>query len=105
MWPASRRAHHAEGGLPVPLVRIHVVEGRRRPEELRPPAATAASRRARQAGGGLPVPLVRIDVVEGRRSPEELRLLADTVQEVLLDVFAAPPPDPHQAIRSGERRG
>jgi phenylpyruvate tautomerase PptA (4-oxalocrotonate tautomerase family) len=44
------------------------------------------------------VPLVRIDVVEGRRSPEELRLLADTVQEVVLDVFAAPPGDRYQVI-------
>ena len=44
------------------------------------------------------MPLVRIDVVEGRRSPEELRLLADTVQEVLLDVFAAPPRDRYQVI-------
>lgn len=37
-----------------------------------------------------PMPLVRIDVEEGR-SPEELRLLADTVQQVMLDVLAAPP--------------
>ena len=44
------------------------------------------------------MPLVRIDVVEGRRSPEELRLLADTVQEVMLDVFAAPPGDRYQVI-------
>jgi phenylpyruvate tautomerase PptA (4-oxalocrotonate tautomerase family) len=44
------------------------------------------------------VPLVRIDVVEGRRSPEQLRLLADTVQDVLLDVFAAPPRDRYQVI-------
>lgn len=44
------------------------------------------------------MPLVRIDVVEGRRNSEELRLLADTVQEVLLDVFAAPPGDRYQVI-------
>jgi phenylpyruvate tautomerase PptA (4-oxalocrotonate tautomerase family) len=43
------------------------------------------------------VPLVRIDVQQGR-SAEELRLLADTVQEVLLDVFAAPPRDRYQII-------
>ena len=48
------------------------------------------------------MPLVRIDVVEGRRDPEQLRLLADTVQEVLLDVFAAPPRDRYQVIT--ERR-
>jgi phenylpyruvate tautomerase PptA (4-oxalocrotonate tautomerase family) len=44
------------------------------------------------------VPLVRIDVVEGRRTPEQLRLLADTVQEVLLDRFAAPPRDRYQVL-------
>ena len=44
------------------------------------------------------MPLVRIDVVEGRRTPDELRLLADTVQEVMLDVFAAPPGDRYQVI-------
>ena len=44
------------------------------------------------------MPLVRIDVVEGRRSPEALRRLADTVQEVMLDVFAAPPGDRYQVI-------
>lgn len=35
------------------------------------------------------MPLVRIDLMRGR-SPEQLRSLADTVQEVMLDVFAAP---------------
>jgi phenylpyruvate tautomerase PptA (4-oxalocrotonate tautomerase family) len=44
------------------------------------------------------VPLVRIDVVEGRRTREELRLLADTVQGVMLEVFAAPPRDRYQVI-------
>jgi phenylpyruvate tautomerase PptA (4-oxalocrotonate tautomerase family) len=44
------------------------------------------------------VPLVRIDVVEGRRTREELRLLADTVQDVMLEVFAAPPRDRYQVI-------
>jgi phenylpyruvate tautomerase PptA (4-oxalocrotonate tautomerase family) len=42
--------------------------------------------------------LVRIDVVEGRRTAEQLRLLADTVQEVMLDVFAAPPRDRYQVV-------
>jgi len=50
------------------------------------------------------MPLVRIDVVEGRRTPEQLRLLADTVQEVMLDVFAAPPRDRYQLITE-HRRG
>jgi phenylpyruvate tautomerase PptA (4-oxalocrotonate tautomerase family) len=45
-----------------------------------------------------PVPLVRIDVVEGRRSPEKLRLLADTVPDLVLDVFAAPPGNRYQVI-------
>ncbi|MGA8996187.1 MAG: tautomerase family protein [Nocardioidaceae bacterium] len=43
------------------------------------------------------MPLVRIDVQEGR-SPQELRLLADTVQQVMLEVFAAPPRDRYQVI-------
>jgi phenylpyruvate tautomerase PptA (4-oxalocrotonate tautomerase family) len=43
------------------------------------------------------VPLVRIDVQEGR-SPEQLRRLADVVQEVMLEVFAAPPRDRYQII-------
>lgn len=43
------------------------------------------------------MPLVRIDVQQGR-TPGELRKLADVVQEVMLDVFAAPPRDRYQII-------
>ncbi len=43
------------------------------------------------------MPLVRIDVQAGR-TPAQLRRLADTVQEVMLDVFAAPPGDRYQII-------
>ena len=43
------------------------------------------------------MPLVRIDLQEGR-TPQELRKLADTIQEVMLDVFAAPPRDRYQII-------
>jgi hypothetical protein len=43
------------------------------------------------------VPLVRIDLQEGH-SREELRLIADTVQEVMLEVFAAPRGDRYQII-------
>ena len=43
------------------------------------------------------MPLVRIDVQTGRTSAE-LRRLADVVQEVMLDVFAAPPRDRYQVI-------
>jgi phenylpyruvate tautomerase PptA (4-oxalocrotonate tautomerase family) len=43
------------------------------------------------------MPLVRIDVQKGR-TPEELRRLADTVQVVMLEVFAAPPRDRYQII-------
>jgi phenylpyruvate tautomerase PptA (4-oxalocrotonate tautomerase family) len=43
------------------------------------------------------MPLVRIDVQQGR-TPEELRRLADVVQEVMLEVFAAPPGDRYQII-------
>jgi phenylpyruvate tautomerase PptA (4-oxalocrotonate tautomerase family) len=44
------------------------------------------------------MPLVRIDVIEGRRTPVELRRLADAVQDVMLDVFAAPPGDRYQVV-------
>jgi phenylpyruvate tautomerase PptA (4-oxalocrotonate tautomerase family) len=43
------------------------------------------------------MPLVRIDVQEGR-TPAELRRIADTVHQVMLDVFAAPPGDRYQVI-------
>jgi len=43
------------------------------------------------------MPLVRIDVQAGR-TPAQLRHLADVVQEVMLDVFAAPPRDRYQII-------
>jgi phenylpyruvate tautomerase PptA (4-oxalocrotonate tautomerase family) len=43
------------------------------------------------------MPLVRIDVQQGR-SPAELRRVADVVQGVMLDVFAAPPGDRYQII-------
>jgi phenylpyruvate tautomerase PptA (4-oxalocrotonate tautomerase family) len=43
------------------------------------------------------MPLVRIDVQKGR-TPEELLRLADTVQDVMFDVFAAPPGDRYQII-------
>jgi phenylpyruvate tautomerase PptA (4-oxalocrotonate tautomerase family) len=43
------------------------------------------------------MPLVRIDVVQGR-SEEDLRRLADTVHQVMLDAFAAPPGDRYQII-------
>jgi phenylpyruvate tautomerase PptA (4-oxalocrotonate tautomerase family) len=43
------------------------------------------------------VPLVRIDVQEGR-TPAELRKIADVVQDVMLDAFAAPPRDRYQII-------
>ncbi len=43
------------------------------------------------------MPLVRIDLVRGR-SPQDVRAIAATVQEVMLDVFAAPPRDRYQVI-------
>jgi phenylpyruvate tautomerase PptA (4-oxalocrotonate tautomerase family) len=43
------------------------------------------------------MPLVRIDVQTGR-TPSELRRLADVVQEVMLEVFAAPPRDRYQIL-------
>jgi phenylpyruvate tautomerase PptA (4-oxalocrotonate tautomerase family) len=43
------------------------------------------------------MPLVRIDVIEGR-SDEEIKQLADTVQDVMIEVFAAPERDRYQVI-------
>ncbi len=43
------------------------------------------------------MPLVRIDIQQGRTA-EQVRRLADTVQDVMLDVFAAPPRDRYQII-------
>ena len=43
------------------------------------------------------MPLVRIDVQTGR-TPAQLRRIADVVQDVMLDVFAAPPRDRYQII-------
>jgi phenylpyruvate tautomerase PptA (4-oxalocrotonate tautomerase family) len=43
------------------------------------------------------MPLVRIDIQEGR-TPDEFRKLADTIQDVMLDVFGAPPRDRYQII-------
>lgn len=43
------------------------------------------------------MPLVRIDLQEGR-THTDVRRIADVVQEVMLDVFAAPPRDRYQII-------
>jgi hypothetical protein len=43
------------------------------------------------------MPLVRIDVIEGRTAAA-LSLLADTIQEVLVETFAAPLLDRYQII-------
>ena len=43
------------------------------------------------------MPLVRIDLQAGR-TPAEVRRLADVVQEVMLEVFAAPPRDRYQIV-------
>ena len=43
------------------------------------------------------MPLVRIDVIKGR-TDEELTLLADTIQEVLVETFATPELDRYQII-------
>ena len=48
------------------------------------------------------MPLVRIDVQRGR-TPEELRKLADTIQDVMLDIFAAPPRDRYQIITEHDK--
>ncbi len=43
------------------------------------------------------MPLVRIDLVQGR-TDDEVVTLADAVQEVMEEVFAAPPRDRYQVI-------
>lgn len=45
------------------------------------------------------MPLVKIDMIKGVRSPEEIKKLADIVQEIMLDKFAAPARDRYQVLR------
>lgn len=42
------------------------------------------------------MPLVKIDMIKGVRTPEEIKKLADVVQEIMLDKFAAPARDRYQ---------
>lgn len=42
------------------------------------------------------MPLVKIDMIRGVRTPEEIKKLADVVQEIMLDKFAAPARDRYQ---------
>ncbi|GGF93943.1 putative tautomerase YolI [Rhodococcoides trifolii] len=44
------------------------------------------------------MPLVRIDVIEGRWDTDRISQLAQTVQDVLVDEFAAPERDRYQVI-------
>ena len=44
------------------------------------------------------MPLVHIHVIENKRTPEQLRRLADVVQDVMLEHFAAPDRDRYQLI-------
>ncbi|THZ74084.1 hypothetical protein D6C85_03686 [Aureobasidium pullulans] len=48
------------------------------------------------------MPLVKIDMIRGVRTPEEIKKLADVVQEVMLDKFAAPARDRYQVITQHE---
>jgi phenylpyruvate tautomerase PptA (4-oxalocrotonate tautomerase family) len=48
------------------------------------------------------VPLVRIDLTQGR-SAAQIREIADAVQDVMLDVFAAPEGDRYQIITEHPR--
>ncbi|EOD48881.1 4-oxalocrotonate tautomerase [Neofusicoccum parvum] len=48
------------------------------------------------------MPLVKIDMIKGVRSPEEIKKLADIVQEIMLEKFAAPPRDRYQIITQHE---
>lgn len=42
------------------------------------------------------MPLVKIDLIKGQRSSEEIKHMADVVQQVLIDRFAAPERDRYQ---------
>jgi phenylpyruvate tautomerase PptA (4-oxalocrotonate tautomerase family) len=44
------------------------------------------------------IPLVRIDIIEERWPTERLKVLADIVQDVMIDEFAAPKRDRYQII-------
>lgn len=48
------------------------------------------------------MPLVRIDIIKGR-SEKELKLLADTIQEVLIETFDAPELDRYQIIHEHKK--
>ncbi|THY53946.1 hypothetical protein D6C97_05893 [Aureobasidium pullulans] len=48
------------------------------------------------------MPLVKIDMIRGVRTPEEIKKLADVVQEIMLDKFAAPARDRYQVITQHE---
>ncbi|GAB7351117.1 hypothetical protein MBLNU459_g1579t1 [Dothideomycetes sp. NU459] len=48
------------------------------------------------------MPLVKIDMIKGVRTPEQIKKLADVVQEIMLDKFAAPPKDRYQVITQHE---
>ncbi|MFE5709139.1 tautomerase family protein [Rhodococcus koreensis] len=44
------------------------------------------------------MPLVHLHVIENRRTPDALRRIADVVQDVMLEHFAAPDRDRYQLI-------
>ncbi|KAF7845888.1 hypothetical protein BT93_L0190 [Corymbia citriodora subsp. variegata] len=48
------------------------------------------------------MPCVKIDMIKGVRSPDEIKHLAEVVQEVFLDKFAAPNRDRYQVITQHE---
>lgn len=48
------------------------------------------------------MPLVKIDMIKNVRTPDEIKHLADVVQEILIDKFAAPPRDRYQVITQHE---
>jgi hypothetical protein len=46
------------------------------------------------------MPLVKIDMIKNVRTPDEIKHLADVIQEIMLDKFAAPPRDRYQVLAS-----
>ena len=42
------------------------------------------------------MPLVKIDLIKGARTPDEIKHVAEVIQQVLIDKFAAPTRDRYQ---------
>lgn len=57
---------------------------------------SSTQNQAKQATTTTTMPLVKIDMIKNVRTPDEIKRLADVVQEIMLEKFAAPPRDRYQ---------